>query len=127
MTYQVTVPAGDVNVAMPNLLCYQGGGSGVTFVLSDDEFSELAGASSSPYEIDYSTDYLGSQPLYSFTYLGGDASYTVTLKSGLVNVVLPNGLRYQEGASVTLSDAEYSLIRPSAAAALFASTSVVIT
>jgi hypothetical protein len=46
-------------------------------------------------------------------------SYTVTIKSGLVDVVLPDGNRYQGGNIVTLSDAEYAMLSPTAASALF--------
>lgn len=49
-------------------------------------------------------------------------SHTVTIKSGLVDVVLPDGNRYQGGDTVTLSDAEYAMLSPTAAAALFGST-----
>lgn len=49
--------------------------------------------------------------------------YTVTLKAGLVNVLLPNGIRYGGGSVVVLSDAEFSVIGPSAQSALFSSFS----
>ena len=41
-------------------------------------------------------------------------SWTVTIKSGMKDVVLPNGLRYQAGADVVLSDTEYSKLSASA-------------
>jgi hypothetical protein len=48
-------------------------------------------------------------------------SRTVTLKSTVKDVVLPNGLRYGPSAVVVLSDQQYSTISPAAKAALFAS------
>jgi len=50
-------------------------------------------------------------------------SYTVTLRSGLTGVALPNGISYDGGAVVVLSDGEYGLISPEAQAALFSAAS----
>lgn len=50
-------------------------------------------------------------------------SYTVTLKPGLQDVVLPDQGRYQGGAVVTLSDDQYRQLSPTAAAALFTGSS----
>jgi len=47
--------------------------------------------------------------------------YVVTIKSGLIDVVLPNGGRYQANDVVTLSDEDYSVISPAIRTALFAS------
>lgn len=48
-------------------------------------------------------------------------TYVVTLNNGLVDVVLPDGNRYQGGNSATLSDAQYGQLSSTAAAALFSS------
>ena len=48
--------------------------------------------------------------------------YQVTLKAGLKDVALPNGLRYKAGDIVTLSDDHYARITPAAAAALFSAS-----
>lgn len=48
-------------------------------------------------------------------------THIVTLKTGLSGVVLPNGLRYDGGAVVSLSDGEYSLIGATGKSALFSS------
>ena len=45
--------------------------------------------------------------------------YSVTINNGLKDVVLPNGVRYQGGAVVTLSDAEYAQMSAHAVATLF--------
>lgn len=47
--------------------------------------------------------------------------YVVTLNSGLVDVVLPDGNRYQGGQVVTLSDVQYAQLSTTASAALFSS------
>jgi hypothetical protein len=46
----------------------------------------------------------------------------VTIKSGLVDVVLPDGNRYKAGDTVTLSDEEYAQLSATAAAAIFATS-----
>jgi hypothetical protein len=51
---------------------------------------------------------------------GGNVSRTVTLKSTVKDVVLPNMLRYGPSAVVVLSDAQYSTMTTAAKAALFA-------
>lgn len=48
-------------------------------------------------------------------------SYTVTLKPGLVNVVLPDANRHQGGDVVSLTDEQYFRLSATASAALFAS------
>lgn len=45
--------------------------------------------------------------------------YVVTVAAGKRDVVLPNGLRYQGGAVVTLSDQEYEKLSASAVSSLF--------
>lgn len=50
-------------------------------------------------------------------------TYTVTLNSPDKNVVLPNGTRYQGSAAVVLSDQEYSMLSPTALAALMSAAS----
>jgi hypothetical protein len=52
-------------------------------------------------------------------------AYTVTLKSDLVDVVLPNGNRYQGDDEVVLSDAQYGQIPESTRTAVFSATAVV--
>jgi hypothetical protein len=52
-------------------------------------------------------------------------AYTVTLKPGLQDVVLPNGGRYQGGNVVVLSDEDYSVIPASTRAAVFSAEAVV--
>jgi hypothetical protein len=51
-------------------------------------------------------------------------SYTVVLKTGLSGVVLPNGIRYDGGASVALSDDEMSVLSAAEQSALFSSVSL---
>jgi hypothetical protein len=51
--------------------------------------------------------------------------YSVTLKPGLVDVVLPNGNRYQGGDVVILSAAQYGQIPASTRTAVFSATAVV--
>lgn len=46
-------------------------------------------------------------------------SVQVTLKSGVHDVVLPNGNRYQEGDVVILSDEEYGQMSEATVAAVF--------
>jgi hypothetical protein len=45
--------------------------------------------------------------------------YSVTLKAGLVDVVLPNGNRYQGGQTAMLTDDEFGLIPSSVSSAVF--------
>jgi len=45
--------------------------------------------------------------------------WSVTIKTGLKDVVLPNGLRYQAGDIVVLSDDQIQLISKTAIANLF--------
>lgn len=47
--------------------------------------------------------------------------YLVTLKAGLVDIVLPDQNRYQGGQTATLSDDQYGLLSTTAGAALFSS------
>jgi hypothetical protein len=51
--------------------------------------------------------------------------YSVTLKAGLVDVVLPNGNRYQGGDVVILSAAQYGQIPAATRTAVFSAQSVV--
>lgn len=51
--------------------------------------------------------------------------YSVTLKAGLKDVVLPNGGRYQGGDVVILSAEHYSVIPAATRAAVFSAESVV--
>jgi hypothetical protein len=46
-------------------------------------------------------------------------AWSVTIKTGLRNVVLPNGRRYQAGQTAVLSDTEASLLTATGIAALF--------
>jgi hypothetical protein len=46
-------------------------------------------------------------------------AWQVTLNSGLKEVVLPDGLRYQGGATVVLSDADYGQLSAHAVSSLF--------
>lgn len=48
-------------------------------------------------------------------------SYTVTIKPGLANVVLPNGNLYQGGAQVILTDEQYGVMPQSTRDAVLAS------
>ncbi|PPS89467.1 hypothetical protein [Streptomyces sp. MH60] len=52
-------------------------------------------------------------------------AYTVTLKAGLQDVVLPNGSRYQGEDVVVLSDEHYGVIPASTRAAVFSAEAVV--
>jgi hypothetical protein len=47
--------------------------------------------------------------------------YSVTLKPGLMDIVLPDGSRYQGGQTASLTDVQYGQLSPTAAAALFSS------
>ncbi|WP_428957941.1 hypothetical protein [Streptomyces sp. cg35] len=52
-------------------------------------------------------------------------AYTITLKAGLKDVVLPNGNRYQGGDVVILSDEQYGQMTASARTAVVQSATVV--
>lgn len=52
-------------------------------------------------------------------------AYSVMLKAGLQDVVLPNGGRYQGDDVVVLSDEHYSVIPASTRAAVFSAETVV--
>lgn len=52
-------------------------------------------------------------------------AYTVTLKAGLVNVVLPNGGLYQGGDVVILSDEHFGMMTAASKTANVQSSSVV--
>jgi hypothetical protein len=54
-------------------------------------------------------------------------AWSVTLDSGLKDVVLPNGQRYQGGAVVVLSDHEIAQISPRAISSLFTAVPQLIT
>ena len=109
MTYEVTLDGGDQEVVLPNGLRYQGAAQ---VVLSDDQYAQLSANALSA--------------LLSASFLGGVASYTVTLNGGLDNVVLPDGLRYRGGDVVTLADYEYSILTPTAVSTLFSSVRVAV-
>lgn len=47
------------------------------------------------------------------------SAWQVTVKAGLKDVVLPNGIRYQGGANVVLSDDEVSRMSPTSFATVF--------
>ena len=50
-------------------------------------------------------------------------TWQVTVQSGLREIVLPDGLRYQGGAVVVLDDAQYGQLSANAVATLFSSVS----
>jgi hypothetical protein len=52
--------------------------------------------------------------------------YSCTLKAGLVDVVLPNGMRYQGGDVVILSAQHYGQMPVATRAAVFSAQTVVI-
>jgi hypothetical protein len=108
MTYAVTIAAGKRDVCLPNGSRYQ---AGAVVTLTDDEYGQLT-----PRAI---STLLTAPGVH--TAGGGNVSRTITLKSTVKDVVLPNGLRYGPSAVVVLSDAQYSTISPAAKAALFAS------
>lgn len=105
MTYSVTVTAGTKDVVLPNGNRYQGG---AVVALSDDEYSELSAGAL-------------RNLISAASYLGQAVTRTIFIKGTASNVVLPNLQRYNGGASVTLSDAQYSTIDAAAKAAWFAS------
>lgn len=51
-------------------------------------------------------------------------TYSVTLNGGDRNVALPNGTRYQGGATVVLSDDEYAQLSPTALSGLMSASSL---
>ena len=109
MTWTVTLDSGDRNVVLPNGLRYQGSAE---VVLSDQWYGQLTATAVSG--------------LLTAVPAGGEASYTVTLASGLENIVLPNGLRYSAGDTADLSDEQYSVIPAAVSAALFSSVQVTV-
>lgn len=52
-------------------------------------------------------------------------AYSVTIKAGLVDVVLPNGNRYQGGDVVVLSDEQYAQIPLATRTAVLSASAVV--
>lgn len=52
-------------------------------------------------------------------------AYTVTLKAGLTNIVLPNGNMYQAGDVVILSDEQYGQMTASARTAVVQTATVI--
>lgn len=52
-------------------------------------------------------------------------AYTVTLKAGLANVVLPNGNLYQGGDVVILTDEQYGRMTASARTAVVQTATIV--
>jgi hypothetical protein len=109
VTWTVTIDDGRQEVVLPNGLRYQGAAE---VVLSDRWHSLLSASALSS--------------LMSAESLGGTASYTVTVADGVSMAALPNGLVYGAGDVVVLSDEEYSVITPSAAAALFSSVDTTV-
>jgi hypothetical protein len=110
MTWTVTVDGGGREVVLPNGLRYQGAAQAV---LSDAWYGRL------------SAEALDS--LLTAEYLGGDASYEVTLADGTSGVALPDGLLHKAGDVVTLSDEQYSILSPAAVEGLLSSVSVTVT
>ena len=118
MTYSVTVKTGVRDFVAPNGIRYQAGDS---LTLSDREYGLLApGAVTSSLQP-------GPGGNGVTGYLGGTVSHQVTILANLTNVVLPNGIRYDGGAVVVLSDEEYSLLTPPAKAALFSADTTTLT
>lgn len=107
MTYSVTITAGKRDVVLPNGSRYQ---AGAVATLTDDEYGQLSARAVSTLLTAPGTHTAG----------GGNVSRTVTLKSTVRDVVLPNLQRYGPSAVVVLSDAQYSTISPAAKTALFA-------
>jgi hypothetical protein len=110
MTWMVTLDSGDREVVLPNGLRYQGSAE---VVISDRWYSRLSAAA------------LGA--LMSASYLGGIASYTVTMAEGASSVALPDGLLHKSGDVVTLSDEQYSILTPSSVERLFSSVATAVT
>jgi hypothetical protein len=108
MPYSVTIAAGKKDVILPNMNRYQ---AGAVVTLTDEQYGRLTARAI--------TTLLTAPGVH--TAGGGNVSRTVTLKSTVKDVVLPNGLRYGPSAVVVLSDQQYSTISPAAKAALFAS------
>lgn len=52
-------------------------------------------------------------------------AYSVTVKAGLVDVVLPNGGRYQGGDTVVLSDEQYGVMPQTTRDAVLDAASVI--
>jgi hypothetical protein len=53
--------------------------------------------------------------------------WSVTIKAGLRDVVLPNGRRYQAGQTAVLSDQEASLLTATGITALFTAAPAAVT
>jgi hypothetical protein len=116
MTYALTVSSGTDSIVMPNGIRYAAESA---FTLTDAEFGLLTAEAK---------DVLAAvSGATSSGYLGGTVSHQVTIAAGLSNVVLPNGLRYDAGDVVVLSDAEYGLVPHSALSALFSSDTTSLT
>ena len=116
MTYTLVVDSGTDGIVMPNGIRYAAEGA---FTLSDEDYGLLTAGAKELLTAGAGGTGTGS--------LGGTVSHQVTITSGLKNVVLPNGLRYDGGAVVVLSDAEYSLIPVGAHATLFSSDTTSLT
>lgn len=52
-------------------------------------------------------------------------AYTVTLKSGLTNVCLPNGRLYQAGDVVILTDEQFGAMSATTRTALFSAATII--
>jgi hypothetical protein len=109
MTWTVTLDSGDRDVVLPNGLRYQGSAE---VVLSDDWYAQMSASALAA--------------LASAAELGGEASYTVTVASGLDGVVLPDGLRHKAGDVVELADEQYSVLTTGAVSTLLSSVVVTV-
>jgi hypothetical protein len=107
MTYSVTIAANKRDVVLPTGSRYQ---AGAVVTLTDEQYGRMPASAVASLLTAPGVHTAG----------GGNVSRTVTLKSTVRNVVLPNGIRYNGSAVVVLSDEQYSTISPAARAALFA-------
>ncbi len=117
MTYSLAVNAGTANFVAPNGQRYD---AGADFTLSDREYGLLTPSAKAV---------LSPGPGGNATtgYLGGTVSHQVTIAAGLKDVVLPNGIAYQGGDVVVLSDEEYSTIPAAAKSTLFSADTTTLT
>jgi hypothetical protein len=116
VTYTLVVDSGTDGIVMPNGIRYAAEGE---FTLTDQDYGLLTAGAKVLLTAGAGGTGTGS--------LGGTVSHQVTIASGLKNVVLPNGLRYDAGAVVVLSDAEYSLIPHGALGTLFSADATSLT
>lgn len=116
MTYTLTVNSGTNGLVAPNGLRYF---AGQGFTLTDAQYGKLTAGAKARLTAGAGGTATGS--------LGGCVSHQVTIRSGLKNVVLPNGLRYKAGDVAVLSDDEYSLIPAAALSTLFSADTTTLT